>query len=77
VTIKENYSTDLAVCKFSRGLYDPLKDISLSSGAIHECFEETGIRAQIDSLLLSRFNTQAHIYDTPDLYFVFKLIPEV
>lgn len=73
LSVRENYKENPGPWKLPGGLFDTKKDAKLSDAVIRECFEETGVKATFDSIILQRFTTNSAIFHKLDMYTVCKL----
>jgi 8-oxo-dGTP pyrophosphatase MutT (NUDIX family) len=75
LAVRENYAEGPGPWKLPGGLFDPIKDKKWSDGAVRECFEETGIRAEFQFIACERLMVNSSMYHQPDLYVVCRLKP--
>jgi 8-oxo-dGTP pyrophosphatase MutT (NUDIX family) len=75
LSIRENYYNSPGLWKLPGGLFDPSKDGDIGAGAVRECFEETGIRAEFQCILLERFMPVSRMFRKNDIYVICRLNP--
>jgi 8-oxo-dGTP pyrophosphatase MutT (NUDIX family) len=75
LAIRENYYTGPGPWKLPGGLFDCAKDRDIAAGAIRECFEETGVRAEFLYIALERFTPVSVMFHHNDLYVICRLRP--
>jgi ADP-ribose pyrophosphatase YjhB (NUDIX family) len=75
LAIRENYKTGPGRWKLPGGLLDTEKDANIGDGAVRECFEETGVRAEFMFVAAQRFTLSSAIFHKADLYTVCRLRP--
>jgi ADP-ribose pyrophosphatase YjhB (NUDIX family) len=75
LAIRENYKTGPGPWKLPGGLLDITKDKNIGDGAVRECFEETGVRAEFMFIAVQRFTLNSVMFHNADLYSVCRLRP--
>lgn len=73
LSVRENYKNGPGPWKLPGGLFDPKKDEKFSDGAVRECFEETGIKAEFECVVCQRFTHTAPMFHRQDIYTICRL----
>jgi 8-oxo-dGTP pyrophosphatase MutT (NUDIX family) len=75
LAIRENYYEGPGPWKLPGGLFDCAKDRDIGAGAVRECFEETGVRAEFLFIAVERFTPVSVMFHHNDLYAICRCRP--
>lgn len=73
LVVRENFKTGPGPWKLPGGLFDGAKDKRISDSAVRECLEETGVRAEFESVVCERFTPRSALFHKQDLYIVCRV----